>query len=194
MLWSAAVANMPFDHSSATAVTGWLQSFTTLLMLIVVWMTFVGLLMRFVWTPALSDTALPFIVGILQFAVIEAATPNRFGFWLIGLGVLSLVMAFLTQRYFKLARLNPQNAEFFELVTPATWRDFLPSFVLATYAITAGAAVLAFSVTAWALTLIILPIIAGFAYYIYDQNRFWVMSIPSSRKKANDPNNRTEES
>ena len=185
---------MSFDRFSATVITGWLQSLTTLLLLIVVWMTFVGLLMRFVWTPSLSDTALPFIVGILQFAVIEASTPDRFGIWLVGLSVLSLVMAFLTQRYFKLARLNPQNAEFFEIVSPATWKDFLPSFVSSLYALIAGIAVLTFSITSWLLTLIIVPVIAGLVYYIYDQNRYWVMSIPSAGKPAADVTPRTEES
>ena len=182
MLWSISIENISFDNISTIVVMGWLQSFTTLLLLIVVWMTFVGLLMRFVWTPSLSDTALPFVVGLLQFAVIETSTPDRFGFWLIGLGILSLAMSFLTQRYFKLARLNPRNAEFFEQVSPATWRDFLPSFLSSIYAFVAATVVLSFSLPAWVLSVMTIPIIGGLVYYIYDQNRFWVMSIPKAGK------------
>lgn len=194
MLWSKFMANAYVDQLSMVAITGWLQSFTTLLMLIVVWMTFVGLLMRFVWTPALSDTALPFIVGLLQFAVIEACTPSRFGYWLIGLAILSLVVSVLTQRYFKRARLNPRNAEFFQMVSPATWRDFMPSFLSAAYAFATGALVLGVSLAAWMHNLIILPIIVGLAYYIYDQNRYWVISIPSTSKTANEASTQSEQS
>ncbi len=193
MLWSSATATLTFSDFSSAALTGWLQAFTTLLMLIVVWMTFVGLLMRFVWTPALSDTALPFIVGLLQFAVIEASVPDRFGFWLIGIGMLSLVMSFLTQRYFKRARSNPQNAEFFQQVSPATWRDFLPSIIGSAYAIGVGTALLFFSVAAWEANLLILPIIAGLAYHIFDQNRYWILSIPHARNSARDGSETTEE-
>lgn len=186
MLWSRAVGRLTFDQLSPGVIAGWLQAATTLLVLIVVWMTFVGLLMRFVWTPALLDAALPFIVGLLQFSVIEASTPDRFGLWLIGLGVLSAVMAMLTQRYFKRARAEPRNAEFFQKVAPATWKDFVQAALSTVYGFLFGIALLIYDVNPGIMIVIMLPMIISLIFSIIDQNRYWVLSIPPSPDPARD--------
>ena len=94
-------------------------------------------------------------------------------------------MSFLIQRYFKRARANADNAEFFQTVAPATWRDFLPSILSAGFAVLAGIIVLTLPVPSWLPILIILPVVAGLIYFIFDQNRFWVISVPKAPASPN---------
>ena len=186
MLWSKSLSVMSFDAITAANLVGWLQSIATLLILIMVWMSFVGLIMRFVWTPALLDTALPFLIGLLQFAIIEVTTPARLGIWLIGLGLLMLAITAISQRYYKRARLDPRNDEFFGDLAPATWQDMLPEFTASTLCFLAGAAVLNLQLGDVAACLILAVLILGLGYFLYVSNKFWVRSVTSATPTPKD--------
>ena len=184
MLWTHTTDIAVHDQFSALAVLGWMQILATLLILIVVWMSFVSLLMRFIWVPALLDTALPILVGILQFALIEFARPENLALWLFTLGVLMLVIAIVNHRYFKKARLDPRNADFFGAVPPATWRDFFLLFIYVATFFVGGLFAVLIDLHVMVEIAMVLIVMAGLGHFVFEQNRFWNLSLFSSDSSA----------
>lgn len=56
-----------------------LQMVTTLLGILLIWLIYSGLVMRFSWAPSTSDAIFPFLVGILEFAHIGVLGPSTIG-------------------------------------------------------------------------------------------------------------------
>jgi len=108
------------------AVAGWLQIAATFNGLILVWLVYVGTVMRFRWTPTTGDSVLPFFVGLIEFLMIDLMGPENIGRWFVVLAIIFTAMALGNHRTMRRARGDPANKEFFETVTPATLRDFLP--------------------------------------------------------------------
>ncbi len=182
MLWSKSIAQIGPVELTPVFVTASLQALATLLILIMVWTSFVSLLMRFVWIPSLLDTALPFLVGILQFALIEYATPDRLGEWFILQSALILVITFVTHIYYKKARLDPGNSEFFKTLSPATWRDMVPEFAWAAIGFAVGLAILFLDVDGWLKCGTIIVVIIALAHFVFEQNKYWKKSFQLSEE------------
>ena len=53
------------------ALLGWAQVTAMLLGFLVVWLFYVSIVMRFRWLPSLSDSVVPFAIGILEFTLID---------------------------------------------------------------------------------------------------------------------------
>ena len=179
MLWSKSIAQMGPIELTPLYITAVLQALATLLILIMVWTSFVSLLMRFVWIPSMLDTALPFLVGILQFALIEHARPDRLGEWFILQSALILVITYVTHIYYKKARLDPENSEFFKSLSPATWRDMIPEFVWAFVAFVVGMAILMLDIDGWLKCATIVVVVSALAHFVIQQNKFWIKSFQS---------------
>lgn len=63
-LWERTIHRQEFFEASWIATLGWLQVTVTFSVIVLIWIVYIALLMRFRWTPALTDLALPFAVGI----------------------------------------------------------------------------------------------------------------------------------
>lgn len=111
------------------AVAGWLQIAATFNGLILVWLVYVGTVMRFRWTPTTGDSVLPFFVGLIEFLMIDLMGPENIGRWFVVLAIIFAAMALGNHRTMRRARGDPANKEFFETVTPATLSDFLPQAI-----------------------------------------------------------------
>jgi hypothetical protein len=102
----------------------WAQTVATLLGILVIWVVYATNVMRFRWVPGVSDSVHPFLVGILQFMMIESLGPGGVGWWLLLLAVIFAVMNWVGHHTMSRARLEDDNADFFRDLEPATWRDF----------------------------------------------------------------------
>ncbi len=111
------------------AVAGWLQIAATFNGLILVWLVYVGTVMRFRWTPTTGDSVLPFFVGLIEFLMIDLMGPENIGRWFVVLAIIFAAMVLGNHRTMRRARGDPANKEFFETVTPATLSDFLPQAI-----------------------------------------------------------------
>lgn len=176
-LWSHAVEYADRASVSLVSVVGWFQVANTLMVIVFIWLLYVAHLMRFLWTPALSDTALPILVGLVQFALIEFAVPDRLGYWFIALGVLTVIVTGIDHRFVKKARRDPRNVDFFESVSPATWRDFAPQFVYVIAAFVAGTIFLVAGPASWLAIACMMLIVAALIHNAYVQVRYWNQSI-----------------
>jgi hypothetical protein len=129
MYWSR-IGESPFLWSGGwEAIVGWMQVVAVFLGILLIWVLYVSFVLRFTWLPTLEDTLVPFLIGALEFAMIDMLDPHLLGPWMLLLGAifgLATLTAHITMRR---ARVEPENAYFFDQVAPATWRDYLQSAI-----------------------------------------------------------------
>ena len=92
----------------------------TLLGILLIWLIYSGLVMRFAWVPTTKDAVFPFLVGIVEFALISALGPDTLGLWFIILGGLYGAMSWISQATMAHARQDAENALFFSNSPPSS--------------------------------------------------------------------------
>lgn len=142
LLWTFVAADDGLMKFNAEALFLGLQSLSLLLAILAVWLVYASAVARFVWVPSFSELILPFWIGLLQFLTIELIGPESFAFWLLLVAILFVTLQWIGQTTMRKARLDPENASFFDKTNPATWRDFYSVYLITL-------AILATSVLAW---------------------------------------------
>jgi len=112
---------------SWTAILSWLQITASFISIVLIWLVYASNAMRFRWVPNTSDSVYPFIIGLLEFMLIENLGPDTIGLWLICLAVIFGSMVWISHMTMRRARLDGDNDEFFSQLAPATLRDFYPA-------------------------------------------------------------------
>jgi hypothetical protein len=129
LLWSRLRETAYLWTASWESVLGWAQVFAMVLGFLQVWLFYTSIVMRFRWAPSLRDSILPFVIGILEFSLIELMGPDSLGPWFYTIALVFAVSVWTSQEIYQRARHDPENSEFFEKLKPATLRDFVPSIV-----------------------------------------------------------------
>ncbi len=102
-----------YDYSWI-ALLGWLQIAASLMGIILIWLTYSGMVMRFRWAPSTADSILPFFVGLIEFLMIDMMGPDKLGRWMIVLAVVFTTMIVVSHKVFRRARRDPANRGWFE--------------------------------------------------------------------------------
>jgi len=158
-------------------VTAWLLCIVTLLTIILIWLMTVTSVMRFEWTPSVTDLTQPFFVGLGQLLLIEAMSPERISGWFGVMAVFYLFVYFASQGAYRRARRDSSNTQFFATLEPATWRDHLPN-VLYIALLAAWAYWLYLSPgLGWVSTIALLTSTAVCAGQLYVLRLFWRRSM-----------------
>ncbi len=123
LMWSHLREQPSLYEWSLIAVIGWTQIAATLFGILLIWLTYASVVMRFRWVPSTADTVFPFLVGILEFVLIGCLGPEMLGPWFIVLGLVFAVMAWVSQKMYQRARQDPENDAYFATMAPATLRD-----------------------------------------------------------------------
>lgn len=118
-LWDHARHRPELYSVSWDALLGWLQIAVTLNVIVLIWMVYVGLVMRFRWTPAMTDSVMPFLVGLIQFMMIDLMGPDKLGKWTLVIGLIAVLVTYLDHSSMRRARRDPGNREFFEKIPAA---------------------------------------------------------------------------
>ena len=137
-LWDQSRHRPELYEATATALLGWLQIAATLNVVILIWLAYAGMVMRFRWTPTTADSIWPFFVGLIQFQLIDLMGTDNLGRWLVVLAVLFGLMSVVNHHAMKRARADKANSEFFDRFGPATFKDFMPLCVTVFVLIIAG--------------------------------------------------------
>ncbi len=122
-LWSHVTERQDLFDTGWAAAFGWLQVVTVLLLIILIWLVYVSVAMRFRWTPTVGDLSLPFGVGVVELLLIEVMGPERPYAWFAVLSLAYVLVYGFTHNLFLRARQDPENLEFFSRVEASTWRD-----------------------------------------------------------------------
>jgi hypothetical protein len=126
LLWAHITSNPSLRELTWIAIISWVQILVTLMGIILIWLLYSSLTMRFSWVPSPGDSVNPFGIGILEFTLIALLGPNHLGLWFPVLGILFGLSTWAIQIILRRARKDGYNAAFFAAVAPATLRDFYP--------------------------------------------------------------------
>ena len=177
LLWSYVRESAYLFEMTWTALLTWIQIGTNFVGIVVIWLVYASTAMRFRWVPSTSDSVYPFIIGILEFILIEALAPGFMGWWFICLATIFGLMTWVSHMTMRRARLDGENDDFFANLEPATARDFLPAFIIISVLILAGA-YLAYSGDRGVVALVaVIVAFAGLVRQLIVAARFWELSV-----------------
>ncbi len=113
VLWSSASDARGLWTTGAERFAGWLQVAAVFEGILLVWLYYAQLLMRFRWVPRVRDSVIPFGFGIGQFAIAELLAPGELALWLYAFGAVFAFAFWTSQMTFKAAALDRDNDWFF---------------------------------------------------------------------------------
>lgn len=143
LFWSEVQTLDVLFSVSWIALATWMQVTSTFLGILVIWVVYATTVMRFSWVPGISDSVVPFFVGLLQFILIESLGVVSAGSWFISLAVIFALMHGETHMIMRRARRDPDNIEFFRQINPATVKDIIPPTLMVVFLLAFGTYVLA---------------------------------------------------
>ena len=165
-----------FEPSWITAIS-WLQIVATFLGLVLIWVVYASNVMRFRWVPATSDSVYPFLVGLMEFMLIESLGPDEIGLWFLFLALIFGMMIWVGHANMRRARRDTDNESFFSSFEPAVLRDFYPQIIIVC-ALVSGGAYLLISGDQGLLAMLALLATNGFlGWQFYTAALFWERSV-----------------
>ncbi len=176
-LWDQSRHRPELYEPTATALIGWLQIAATLNVIILIWLAYAGMVMRFRWTPTTADSIWPFFVGLIQFQLIDLMGTDNLGRWLVVLAVLFALMSLVNHQAMKRARLDEANSEFFDHFDPATFKDFIPLCVTVAVLMIVGVLLWNTDNSGWPAIVALLVTAMGLANEVHNAAKYWRVSM-----------------
>jgi hypothetical protein len=176
-LWDHMRHRTEIFEISGDALLAWLQFAASLNVLILIWLMYAGMLMRFRWTPTITDSIWPFFIGLIQFLMIEIMGAEKLALWIIVLALIYGTTDFINHRAMKRARTDPANREFFDRYLPATLRDFAPQITMVTTLILAGGWIWISEHHGWFAICTLVGCLIGLGYETHKAARYWNISM-----------------
>lgn len=177
LLWSHVQETDYLFQWTWTTINAWIQIVTTFLGLVLIWVVYASNAMRFRWVPVTSDSVYPFLIGVLQFMLVETLGPATIGQWLLLLAVIYAVMVRVSHTTMKRARRDRDNDAFFRELAPATIRDFYPPFLIVGSMAVAGVYMAKNGGGGTFETLILLVVASVLGWQFYEATRYWKLSV-----------------
>ena len=91
-----------------------------LLGILLIWVLYVSLMLRFTWLPSLEDALIPFLIGVLEFALIDMMGPELLSLWLPLFAAIFAVVTGASHLTMRQARRDPANDYFFDQMQQVT--------------------------------------------------------------------------
>lgn len=177
LLWSHLHDTAYLLEPSWTALISWVQIFATFLGLVLIWVVYANNVMRFRWVPVSSESVYPFLIGLIEFLLIETLGPDDIGLWLILMALIYGMMIWVAHANMRSARQDADNAAFFGSFEPAELRDFYPQIAIVC-ALVLGGTYLQITGDQGLLALFALLAITGMlGWYFYQTARFWRRTV-----------------
>lgn len=177
LLWNQIHVHTEFYTLSWIAVTGWMRILATLIGILSIWLVYATNSMRFRWVPSTADSFFPFLVGVIQFIMIDNLGPEDLGRWLLALATIFGLMTWVSQLDQKRARRDPDNSEYFESVTPATLKNFVPALVTVSMLAVSAVIVWQQGDAGWFARVAVMFALIALLYQTYLTDMFWKRSM-----------------
>ena len=159
------------------AVISWVQLVATFLGLVLIWVVYASMMMRFRWVPATTDSVYPFLIGLIEFMLIETLGPESIGSWLLLMASVFAMMVWVSHATMRRARRDGDNDEYFAQFKPATLRDFYPQIAIVGTLGLVGAYVLYRNDQGIVALLAILSCNGLLGWQFYEATVFWKRSV-----------------
>lgn len=130
-LWSSARESPFLLAGDLLAWTGWLHVVAVFLGIIVIWLFYIGMVMRFSWMPSTRDSVVPFVLGALELSMVQLIEPSLLPYWYYALAATFALSTWVSNSMFRAALRDPANAGLAEILPQAHRFDSLapPVFV-----------------------------------------------------------------
>jgi len=176
-LWDHARKRDDLFELSIAVIPDWLQIAATFNVIIIIWLMYAGMLMRFRWTPTTMDSIFPFLVGLIQFLLIDMMGTEYFALWIIVLALTFGSLEFINHRAMKRARQDGANSEFFDQYAPATIRDFVPQIRMFVTWLLAGIWMEISGYLGWIRVVVLLGVFVAIGYETHKTAAWWKDSM-----------------
>jgi len=159
------------------AVLVWVQITANMLGILQVWLFYTTVAMRFRWVPTPSDLMLPFLIGVMEFTMIDLTGSAHVPLWFWTLAAVYAVASWDAQNVMVRARSDSDNREFFERIPRARLRDLFAPFAVVTGLVAFGVAVYFTAENRWLTLAGLLFAVGTLAYQIEMGRRYWNRSM-----------------
>lgn len=173
LLWSFVISEPTIYEPSLAALISWLQILSLLVGMLMIWLIYAMNVTRFVWVPTMSEFVTPFWVGFMQFLCIYSLEFDNPGAWFISFALIILTMNWIAHSTMKRARMEPDNAAFFNNRGTATAADFYPVFAVIGMMLLAGFGCLVIGVNQWLILLTLVFGVGGYSVWQLHKLRVW---------------------
>jgi hypothetical protein len=184
LLWSHVHGSDYLYEPSWSAVLSWIQIFATFLGLVLIWVVYASNAMRFRWVPATSDSVYPFLVGLIEFMLVETLGPDQIGLWLMCMALIFGMMVWVSHTTMRRARQDDDNLTFFRKYRPATLRDFYPQIATVLALLIAGVFLMVSGNSGIPAMLALLGTTGMLSWQFYSAARFWTNSVSEEQAGA----------
>lgn len=181
LLWSHVREAYYIFELSWLAVISWAQIAASLIGIVLIWFVYVGNVVRFRWVPTTSDSVYPFLIGLLEFMLVETLGPDDMGLWFIFLALIFGLMTWVAHMSMRRARLDGENDAFFRQRAPAKLRDFYAAIAIVCVCALVGVYFLINDATSMQTLLALLAANCLLAWQFYLAAIFWDRSVAEYR-------------
>lgn len=180
LLWGKIVSSESLFELSLVAVVGWLQVCSSLFGIMLIWVVYAGNVMRFRWVPNIADSVYPFLVGILEFWIMESIGNGKLGIWFLAFGATFGLMTWVSQITMRKSRFDSDNQQFFKNVAPATLIDFLPQIATVLLLAVGGIILMIYDIPQWLKALLLLAMLMFLSQQCWSTSKYWESSVSDS--------------
>jgi hypothetical protein len=92
-LWSRAGESAYLYQGGVGSLAGWLQVTAIVLGILLVWLQYTTMVIRYLWAPTIRDSIFPYAIGLLEFAAIDLLGPEHPAAWMLAMASVYLVVA-----------------------------------------------------------------------------------------------------
>jgi hypothetical protein len=124
-LWSTVQESSHLFEPGLPAWIGWLQVSAVFQGIVVIWLVYIGMVMRFSWVPTTRDSVAPFVLGALELAMLQMIAPGSVALWFYVLAVIFALSSWLSTSMFQAGLRDAGNE--------AVARDYAGRLVLREY-------------------------------------------------------------
>ena len=176
-LWDHTRHRTEIFEISVVALLGWLQIVASLYVIILIWLMYAGMLMRFRWTPTITDSIWPIFIGLIQLLMIEIMGAEKLAYWLIVIALIYATTDFINHTAMTRARIDPANREFFDRFLPATLKDFAPQITVVIALLLASSWIWFSGHQGWFAICTLVVSFIGLGYETHRAARYWNISM-----------------
>ena len=177
LYWSRLVESELLWQGGITSLLFWLQAVAVLIGIVLIWLVHVSFVLRFTWLPSLEDMVIPFVIGILEFAMIDLMHPDFLGVWMLLLAAVFAVSIAASHFTMRRARREPENDYFFSAVEPGSWRDYRHSISVVAAITFFGLMIHFLPVGEMVGVVGLLVALASLGYQMRQTRRYWMHSV-----------------
>jgi hypothetical protein len=96
LLWERGVGGLSAWRQIDAGAAGLLQVVAVFQGVVLIWVVYASLVLRFSWVPSMRDVVFPFVIGALEFVTVECMRPDRLGAWFGVMAVIFVSVSLVT--------------------------------------------------------------------------------------------------